>query len=413
MDVVWIFFSRYLFSQRAGAIVRTMARLSWLATLIGVFSLVVVSSVMNGFNRSIRNKLSSVEPHLTVSGDETVRREAEVFLLSESGVEVNEYVRQDVILRTVDGRFSGAVAKGLPEEAIYHFLNRISKMRFKKGAIPDLEMEQASLDIHEVLVGSDLAREMNLFEGDEIVLIPPESLLGPQGEAPRFERMRVKALVTTDSADIDSKLIVFRLASRPLRFESQVSGERGVEARFQNINEASSVAAKLAHQLRSLKEARIETWADRNQALFFALRLEKVAMMTFLGLSVLITCFSLVTVLIMLVSQKRKEIGLLMAIGFSRHSIRRLFLTLGVFLSGLGLFGGLILGVMTSLLIEKYPIDLLPDIYYDSAIPSEVNYAFVAGVAAFCLAVAFMAAYWPVRSYVRYSPSENLRQTGT
>jgi lipoprotein-releasing system permease protein len=410
MSIFILFFRRYLFSNRSGAVVKTMARLCWLATLIGVFSLIIVSSIMNGFNRSIRTKLLSVEPHLSVMTDEATLLRIQSQIGFDKIDEMNRFAKQDVIIRTLDGRFSGGVAKGLEANGLYNFMNRLFKLKFKQGSHVEFDEEQAELGVNELMIGSDLARELNLFEGDEVVLIPPESLLGPQSEMPKFERMHIKTIFTTEFAEVDSKLLLFKLSDSPMRFQSKVSGEQGLEFRLKKPDDFENMKSYVRSLVEPGAWMTLESWADRNKALFFALRLEKVAMTTFLGLSVLITCFSLITVLVMLISQKRKEIGLLMSVGFSKKNTERLFLSIGVFLSSFGLFTGLILGVIVSILIDKYPLNILPDIYYDSSIPSELSTIFVVGVTLFCVIVAVMAAYWPVRLYMKNTPSENLRQ---
>src|SRR5262249_6590940 len=135
----------------------------------------------------------------------------------------------------------------------------------------------------------------------EIVLIPPESLLGPQSEIPKVERMRVKSIFATEFQEIDTKLMLFQLGNAPLRFQSAESGESGLEVRMRQPDEFGALKEELLRELaaQGARDYKIETWADRNHALFLALRLEKIAMTTFLGLSVLITCFSLITVLVM------------------------------------------------------------------------------------------------------------------
>jgi lipoprotein-releasing system permease protein len=401
-------FYRYCFSNRAGSIVRSMARISWLGTLIGVVALILISSIMNGFNRSIRHKLLAVEPHIIVSNVDDVFARAELDKIP--GITVAPFTSQDVILRSLDGHFSGAVAKGLNQNDIYSFLNLAIHLKYKHGEGPDLPPESVLLGEKEMIVGSELARDLNLFEGDEVMVIPPETLLMPAGEVPKYERMRVKTIVSTELPEIDDKLMIFRLGGVMGFEKSAVAGgqaEHGFELRLKNSDSADSLKETL--QARWGKGAKIETWSERNRALFFALKLEKIAVMSLLGLSVLIASFSLITVLVLLISQKRKEIGLMMSLGLSAAKTRRLFLSLGVILSGFGLFGGLIIGLGISFFLEKHPLEILPDIYYDSALPSEISYSFVGGVAICCLAVAALSAYAPVRKYLVLSPTENLR----
>lgn len=407
MNLNLLIFIRYLLSRRSGAVIRSMARLCFLATLIGVFSLVIVSSIMNGFNRSITKKLLNIEPHLTISsGDENFFND-DSFLKTVNSTEHYKFSKQDVILRTFEGRFSGAIAKGIPTVAINDFLKRINKNQRDKLNLQ--KNIQKNLKWNEIVIGNDLARNLNVFEGDEIMIISPVSLIGPQGQLPLYERMRIKAIFISDVSEIDSNLILFPFSDVGLRFQNKANRQDGFEVYLKNPTEFVDAQKKISKVLLKFSDLIVESWADRNKSLFFALRLEKVAMMSFLGLSILITCFSLITVLIMLISQKRKEIGILMALGMSRSKTSKLFMYLGLFLSEIGLFGGLILGVLVSKLIEWYPMNILPDIYYDSSIPSELNYYFVLFVAIFCFIISFIAAYWPVKLYINKSPSENLR----
>jgi ABC-type lipoprotein release transport system permease subunit len=113
----------------------------------------------------------------------------------------------------------------------------------------------------------------------------------------------------------------------------------------------------------------------------------------------------------MLISQKRKEIGLLMSIGLSKARIQKLFLILGLLLAGSGLFLGLASGVLVSQLLHIYPIEILPDIYYDTVLPSVINYDTVLYVFIFCCVMAFFAAFVPVKQLVIRQPADNLRQT--
>ncbi len=414
------FFYRYFFSKRSGSVVRSMARISWLATMIGVFSLIVVASIMNGFNRSIRTRLLSVQPHIVVTAggdgvDEAALKKIRK-VLTDLGLKTEPFIQQDVIVRSLDGRFSGGVIKGTSNKGVQSFMMRL--MRARDHHTPSLEdLDFTALGPKEVILGSDLAANLNVFEGDEVMVIPPETLLMPAGTPPRFERMRVRDIVNTDIQDLDSQLVLYSFGNlahglhEPLRFRSPLQEDKGYEIRLSAPENAETVAGEIRAGLAKLNvHTTVETWGDRNHALFFALKLEKLAMMTFLGLSVLITSFSLITVLVMLLSQKRKEIGLLMALGLSQKATRALFMKMGLILAGMGMFFGLLLGLGASLFLAHYPLQILPDVYYDSSLPSEVHYVFVAAVGVGCLILAFVSAYWPVRHYLSRAPAENLRQ---
>ncbi len=417
MDLEIKFFYRYFFSKRSGSIVRSMARISWIATMVGVFSLIVVASIMNGFNRSITRRLLAVQPHIVVTTNSANFKKVGS-VLANFHVRTEPFVQQDVIVRSLDGRFSGGVIKGTTDKGVHDFLERLMRQNDRDTPPVVDDVDFTKLGPKDVILGSDLAASLNVFEGDRVMIIPPISLLAPPGTPPRYEIMRVRDIINTDFESIDSRLVLYSLGNpatglrAPLRFRSPTQEEQGYDIRLKNPDNAENVASKIRQSLKKIgvKHARVETWGDRNHALFLALKLEKVAMMTFLGLSVLITSFSLITVLIMLLSQKRKEIGLLMALGLSQKSTQKLFLKMGLILSGVGMFFGLLLGVALSLFLYWHPLQILPDVYYDSSLPSQVHFGFVVAVAVGCMILAFISSYWPVRYYLSRSPAENLRQ---
>ena len=133
---------------------------------------------------------------------------------------------------------------------------------------------------------------------------------------------------------------------------------------------------------------------------------------TFLALSALIASFSMVTVLVLLMTQKRRDIGIFMALGFSAAATRKLFLKLGLLLSAIGFGGGLLLGLLVCVLIQKFPLPILPQIYYDTTIPVRIEPGLIAGVALISAVVALVGAWWPAKTYTQILPSEALRSRG-
>lgn len=391
-----------------------------MATFIGVFALIVVLGVMNGFNRNIREKLLASEAHLRVSlpsvektNDYTIEKKVEEILGSKvfgsERLSFSPFLQQDVIIKTNDGRFSGAQIKAMPKAEIRKFLARIWSAKNGNVPMPEYMEDMANLEDREILIGGDLANELRVYDGEEILLVAPDSLLKPVGESFGFEKIRIRSTVITDLADIDGQFIFLSSDTLAYRFLSKNVFTKGYEIRLANADAADSLKIKLQEVLSSVDGITIETWADRNAALFYALKLEKGAMTTLLALSILITTFSLITVLILLISQKRREVGVLMALGLSSYQAVRMFLGIGIFLSGFGLFLGLVLGVLVSFLIEKFPIAVLPAFYYDSAIPSKVEWTSIFLITGMCVFMALFSALLPVTLYLKKNASDNLR----
>lgn len=413
------FFKHFLLSRRAGSLIRTIAWLSIVSVSLGVFSLVVVVSVMNGFHQSIRKRLLAAEPHLVVtlaenpSADSNLGLDPKVFNFLERNHGLLDVVdRQDVVIRTGEGVFSGAEARGLDRQAVMRLLTAIENANRdeKKTAysVPSTEDMSMSMGPGEIMLGAELARGLGIFEGDRITVIAPEALLLPPGEAPKFERLLVKRLLTTNVADLDGKLFLYSRGQSMMGLGATASKRHDVEAWFPDAGVAEEMKSKVLELDPKLTSASVQTWGDRNSALFHALRLEILSIGIFLSLSTLIAGFSIVTVLIILITQKRKEIGLLMSLGLSRARTRALFTRLGLLLSSVGILSGAILGVVACLVIDSLDTSILPEFYYDTTIPAKVNLLFVAGVVGLALGLAFIASYVPARRITDLEPADAL-----
>lgn len=405
----WLIFRNYLLSKRSGALVRIVAWHCILGIAMGVAALIIVLSVMNGFNLKIRSSMLSVEPHLVLAqreeakDDQATRLQKLVESLSSDGVkEVHAFETQDLIVRSADGSFGGVVGKGYSQDAIYSLLNRIWVSGRRVTAQP--QEESARLEAGEVILGSDLARSLSVFEGDEILLIPPETLLLPKGEVPRLSRFKVKALVSTNMPEIDSKLLFYRLGAFP-KSNKSLSHDAGFEIMLNNPYEAEGLKKKLA-----AKDVAVQTWGDRDSSLFFALKVESYAMTLFLSLAVLITSFSIVIVMVLLLSQKRQDIGLLMTMGLSVRRVRATFFQVGLLLSFCGILSGVVVGSILCFAMDRYPMELLPDIYTDTTLPAKLSFSIFVFVLVCSSLIGLVGSWLPAWRYVESSPAVNLRK---
>jgi lipoprotein-releasing system permease protein len=415
MQLAWDVFRHYLLSRRAGSLIRTVAWLCMVGVGLGVMALVVVTSVMNGFNDQIRRRLLAVEPHLVVripgvTEPEALKNHALFLELKKRpDFTVDVYENQDVILRTVDGLFQGAVAKGVEPGALTYIMRESRKAlqaggSLKPGEFKELSDTEMQPGPGEVYLGMDLARGMGIFEGDKVVVVAPEALLLPPGEAPPFERVTVKGFLQTNIQDIDNSTVFFGRGSTFQGLRKSASRDVGFEVRVANPENIDDLKEELVK-----KGAVVSTWIDRNSALFYALKMEKIAMSAFLGLAALIASFSIVTVLVLLLTQKRKDIGLLMSLGLSPRATRWLFVKVGLILSSVGIFGGLTIGLLICWVVARYPLPILPDIYYDATIPATVDPKFIAGILLAASAIAYLSADLPARAATSELPAEALR----
>lgn len=423
--MLWDFFWRFLFSKRAGSIVRKISWLSFLALTVSVASLVIVMSVMKALNTNIRNRLLAVEPHLVIEITDNSKFKETVAQIEERQVlnpawRVFPFEVQDVILRSVEGRFRGAVARGLTPESLEWILNEIKraqaieKRKDESVEAPEVNAggnilgERGPLEAGEIMAGLDLAHSLGIFEGDSLTVVAPEGLLLPTGETPKFERVTVRSILSTNLQDFDGEGL-FYLQNKTLpSFQSSASLRRGYEIWTEDSQKAIQLKDDLTRRLEGLP-VKVQTWQDRNAALFLSLKLEKLVIGLFLSIASLVAGFSLLTVLGLLISQKTREIGLLQAIGLSRKEVFFLFQGLGIRLTGLGLFSGCFIGLVIAFYMELYPLRILPDIYYDSTVPAEVDLPFVLMIVVVGYLLSYFGGLMITRPLAKFQPTELLR----
>lgn len=391
---------------------RTVARLCLAAVAVGVTALIVVNSVMNGLNDSIRERLLAVEPHLVVEATKAAPsfwagEDWVVELERQPGFEVRRFETQDVIIRTNDGLVGGAVANGVEADVLDRLIRQSQGLASAgDGSLP--EPEELALGPGEAIMGADLARGLAIYEGDTITLISPESLLAGASEIPRFERLTVKRLVATNLPEIDGKMLHYRRGLAMASLKTGLSRRTGLEIRTPRPFLVADMKAGLNAKIGD--RATVSTWIERNSSLFYALKIEKLAVGMLLALSTLIASFSISTVLTMLLVQKRRDLGVLMALGLSPRKASVAFFQLGLILSGLGVLVGLVLGLLIAVSIDRFQIPLLPDVYYQRTIPSRLDPVVIAVLVAICGLTAVVSSWWPARAAtLGHSASDILR----
>ncbi|MBC7465183.1 MAG: ABC transporter permease [Bdellovibrio sp.] len=403
-----LFIQKLILSPRSGALIRRITILSFIAIVISLTSFFIVLFVMNGMNLNIKKRIMALEPHLTTfqkpADDQMVKE-----MLGEG--DIIYFQNFDLILRTIDGQFRGAQATGYDEDGLKTWMTHLHKMKglqesnkFQSSAYDD-DFNTLNLQANEVALGADLARSLGLLEGDEITLIPPETLLLSSLETPLFQKVTVRRIITTDLYDLDSKLVMFNLNKTLLSFSKTLSLKRGYHAWLSSVGRADSIKKDLA-----AKNILSETWQEKNSDLFFALLMEKTMIGVFLGLAGLIASSSILTVLALLLSQKKRDIAIIKTLGLSQEKTLWLFTKMGLWISCSAIVLGTVIGLSVSYYLQYNPVHLLPNIYYDSSLPALVDLSFVFGVLLISLLLAFLGSYLPARATLRIQPAILLRQ---
>jgi lipoprotein-releasing system permease protein len=405
-------FKKFILSKRSGALIKRLAWISVIQISLSLFAFVLVLSVMNGMNLSISDRVTSLEPDLVlefpgVSNSSDLEVQPAVMRIREnSDAIISVFEESDVIVRTMDGLYRGLVAKGLSEPSLERFSRAIQKMDQKQNSHRPDEIQVWNPDEipgeDEVIIGFDAARTLNIFEGDWITIIPPEALILPQGQLPPLEKVRVKRIIATSLQDLDAQFLWYQKGKTLGRFKDSPSRRNRVEVSLTD----HTMAESLKDSLGGFEGVLISTWKERNGALFAALKIEKLAIGFILFLAGIISSFSVVMALTLLITQKKKEWALLRTLGFSHKDLLSLITQLGLWLSSAGVLLGLFSGVALALVMQYYPLSILPSIYYDSQIPSKVDFVFVLSI----LVVALVICYWTCRKTAASLGEDNIAE---
>ena len=404
ISLSYLFLKKLVLSSRSGALVRRITILSFLAIALSITAFFIVLFVMNGMNKNIKNRILTIEPHLTTVN--TLAQEHELKKYFEKAQSIR-YESLDLILRTIDGQFRGGEAIGYTDEGLKIWMNHLwqTKKLSHNRNYTDSSLADLLLSDNEIAIGVDLARSLSLLEGDELTLIPPETLLLSALETPIFQKVTVKRILNTDLYDLDSKLIIFNSEKSLKIFAKTLSRRTGTHAWFDSVERADETKKQLAG-----RNIVSETWQEKNSDLFFALKMEKLMIGTFLGLAGLIASSSILTVLALLMSQKKRDIAIIKTLGLSQRRTLWLFTRIGLWISGGAIALGSFLGVGISLYIQYNPINILPNIYYDSSIPAFVDFNLVGIVVAISALLALFGSYLPARATLRIQPAILLKQ---
>jgi len=402
---------RHLKAPRRNAFVSFITLMSVAGVVIGVMALIIVIAVMSGFEKDIKERILGVESHVVL-----FNRGGEIFGYNEivdhieqmdPVVSTQPFVVTQVMLRSSSG-VTGGVLRGLdPARAA------TSMSIFE--AIGPLEDKLTCRDRNSggvssppgIILGKELAARLGVREGDIVYLVLSMGALSPAGHMPAVKRFEVTAIFEAGMHDFDSAFAFVHLseAQRILHMEDSVSG---IDIRVKDIYQARDIAKKIVSRLGYPFYAR--DWMTMNRNLFAALKLEKVVMFIILTLIVLVAAFNIASSLIMIVMNKRKEIGILKAMGATRKSVRRIFVLEGMLIGGVGTILGGCLGVVACALLKQYQfIELDPDVYYITTLPVQLEWLDVTLIAGAALAICYLATLYPAIQASRVNPVEAIR----
>jgi lipoprotein-releasing system permease protein len=406
MTFEWLVALRYLRSPNRPAVLRLVTLLAVIGVAAGVTTLVIALSMNTGFRQAIRDRLLSVTAHVNLKpmGPDGIHeyRALMTQLSGVAGVRSIEPAIYNTVLLSCGGRARGVVLKGVDPDL----------ERKASGALRSIVAGSDSFapdpdGIQALLVGRILADELKIAAGDYVSLTSPQGNLTPFGMLPRSRRFRVAGIYDSGFYDYDANWAFVTLES--------AQGLAGVgdvvsllEVRVAKLDDASAVADDLV--LRAGPGFTATTWMDENRALFRALSLEKLVTALFIGLITFVAGLNILVVLTMTVTERARDIAVLMALGTRRRQIRRIFVLQGLAVSITGTAVGLAAGYGFAWIADRWRlIPLNPEIYAIPYVPFHGNGLDAIWIAAAALAISVAATIVPARAAARILPVEILR----
>ncbi len=402
---------RYLRSQRGERFASLIGWSSAVGMAIGVMTLIVVMSVMNGVATEIRDKILGFSSHVEIQGPGDTFAEWQDWLAI---VKTAPHVKQALpyistqTLANHRHKSTGAILKGIDIEHDTTIAKFISKGRF-------LNIPSNNTPVFEAVIGKDLAHKLGASVGDSIRLLSPASGISPMGASPRMRAFKVVGIFDSGFYEYDVGLIMTSMLAvqRLNRLGDEVTG---IELHLDSRDFASDVAKSVRMLLPA--SAWVTDWQHRHASFFQALKMERTAMSIILFLIVVVAIFNMVSSLVMVVMEKRKEIAILKTIGASHASIIRIFLLMGITLSSLGTLTGVVAGILLSLKLEaivawiekvSHTTFLSGDVYYIDHVPAMLDSTSIISVAIMSLLMGILATLYPAWRAAKVPPAEALR----
>jgi lipoprotein-releasing system permease protein len=398
-------------TTRRNGFISFISGVSMLGIALGVAALIIVLSVMNGFQKEVRDRMLGVVSHIEILGADGNALPDLDRTLSEAGQ------NPQVIGAAPFVAEQGLLARG--EDMKAALVRGIDPAREPEVTDLALGLKESGLSRlipgeFGIVLGGELARSLGVRQGDKVTLITPSGQVTPAGVVPRLKQMTVVGTFDSGHFEYDSALALIHMddAARIYRLD----GPTGIRLKLRDLHHAREVAAELSRSLTGAFV--IRDWTQQNRSWFAAVQVEKTMMSIILTLIVAVAAFNLVSTLVMTVTDKRADIAILRTLGASPRSIMGIFVVQGAMVGVIGTLAGLLLGlgvaynidIIVPALERLFHASFLPkDIYLISRMPSDPQQGDILPITLISLALAFLATIYPSWHASRVNPAEALR----
>lgn len=403
--------SRYVRSRSSNSFVSLISAISMLGIAIAVMVLIVVMSVVNGFERELKDRLLAMTAHASIEDvDGRLLSYRPLLEVAERNARVRAaapYVEGQALL-VADTQLSGIELRGIDPAGE----DRVSGIAgvMQQGALTDL-----GPGAFNIVLGDELAKALAVRVGDKVTVTLAQGIVTPAGIVPRQKRFTVSGIYRVGMYEFDRRLAFIHLsdAQKLYRLGDTVTG---VRLAVTDIYAAPEIVREVATENGEL--VLVSDWTRRHVNFFRSIQITKSILFVILLMVIAVAAFNIVSTLVMVVKDKQSDIAILRTIGAKPSSILRIFVTQGSIVGILGTIAGVVLGMLTALNLEvivgffESALDikfLAADVYFISDLPSELRYADVVRIAGIALALALASTIYPAWVAARTAPAEALR----
>ena len=396
---------RNLRPKRKQGFLKIISLFSFLGIMLGVAILIIVMSVMNGFRSDLTEKIIGLNPHLILqfNNEKDLKNTKKILSIKYKNINTTESISGEGIILT-NNKAKGILIKGINEKDKFQsFTNK----EIIKGNLKDFTTGT-------VMIGGELAYNLNLEIGDKINIVSSSFIDTPFGSIPMQDNFRIAGLFNSGFYEFDQNLIYLELNDSRSIFDKQ-DGSVDLEVFLKN----PFLAEKYKKDIKNINQnIFVSTWSDTNKSFFNALKVERNVMFIILTLIIIVAAFNIISGLTILIKNKTKEIAIIKTLGLSENSIIKSFFLTGFVIGFLATITGVFFGVIFSIYIDEirnflsmiFGINIFPsDVYYLEKMPSEINFISVSIIFFLSLLITSLASYFPAKTISKMKTTDGLK----